>query len=336
VVIPWAAPAGRGGVTGSNGNRTNDDADSTGTATFSVGALVADRYQIRRLVGSGSTGEVYEAIDQGLGVRVALKTLKHAVSRHPVLLERFRREIQNARRVTHPNVCRIFDMGVHRGDKLQRFFLTMELLAGESLAVHLAKREPFSTVEALPILTQIASGLQAAHDSGVVHRDLKPGNLVMLSGEDGGPMRAVITDFGLAISVEQVGLGLTESSELIGTPEYMAPEQTEPGSATPATDVYALGIIAYEMLTKRRPFDNEASPIATVLKRRHEAPRPLRQLLPDIDPKWETAIVLRALAREPERRFQRPVDFIAALTSNVPPSPSDSGRWRAALKRGGR
>ena len=323
-------------MTSSNGDRTNGDADSTARGTFAVGDLVSDRYQIGRLVGSGSTGEVYEATDQGLGVKVALKTLKHAVSKHPVLLERFRREIQNARKVTHLNVCRIFDMGVHKVGKQQRFFLTMELLAGESLAVHLAKRAPYSTDEALPILTQIASGLQAAHDSGVVHRDLKPGNLVMLPGEAGGPMRAVITDFGLAISVEQVGLGLTESSELIGTPEYMAPEQTEPGSATPATDVYALGIIAYEMLTKRRPFDNAATPIATVLKRRHEAPRPLRQLLPDIDPKWEAAIVLRALAREPERRFQRPLDFIAALTSGSPPSPSESGRWRSVLKRSGR
>jgi serine/threonine protein kinase len=291
--------------------------------TFLPGDLVGERYRIARLVGAGSTGEVHEAVDQALGGAVALKTLKHGFSNQPVLLERFRREIQNARRVTHPNVCRIFDMGVHRVGNQQRFFLTMEMLVGESLAAHLAARPALTAAEALPLLSQIAAGLQAAHDSGVMHRDLKPGNVMLLANT--APPRAVITDFGLAISVDQVGMGLTESSELIGTPEYMAPEQTEPASVTPATDVYALGIIAYEMLAKQAPFEPGTTPVATVLKRRHEAPRPLRRAAPSVTPLWDAAI-LRCLDREPKRRFQRPVDFILALQLGSSTGP-DEGGW---------
>jgi eukaryotic-like serine/threonine-protein kinase len=315
---------------------TNSDRESGHETTFSEGDLVGDRYRIVRLVGAGSTGEVYEAVDQALGGSVALKTLKHGFSNQPVLLERFRREIQNARRVTHPNVCRIFDMGVHRVRKQQRFFLTMELLSGQSLATYLESREALTSAEALPLLSQIAAGLQAAHDAGVMHRDLKPGNVVLVQAPDGGDRRAIITDFGLAISVEQVGMGLTESSELIGTPEYMAPEQIDPASVTPAADIYALGIIAYEMLAKQPPFEPGSSPIATVLKRRHESPRPLHHLAPAVIPSWEAAI-LRCLERAPERRFQRPADFIAALTAppGAPPSP-DGWVRRATRKLRGR
>jgi serine/threonine protein kinase len=308
---------------------TSSDRDSGHETTFAKGDLVGERYRIVRLVGAGSTGEVYEAVDQALGGEVALKTLKQGFSNQPVLLERFRREIQNARRVTHPNVCRIFDMGVHRVRKQQRFFLTMELLSGQSLASYLAGREALSGAEALPLLTQIASGLQAAHDSGVMHRDLKPSNVVLA---DGPAPRAIITDFGLAISVEQVGMGLTESSELIGTPEYMAPEQIEPSSVTPAADIYALGIIAYEMLAKHAPFEPGGTPIATVLKRRHESPRPLHQVAPGVDPAWEAAI-LRCLEREPERRFRRPMDFIAALTSAPDDPPEHDGWMRRATRK---
>lgn len=285
-----------------------------GAQAFALGELVAERYKITRLIGAGSSGEVYQAQDQALGVAVALKTLREEMARHPVQLERFRREIQNARRVTHPNVCRIFDMGVQRSGKLQRFFLTMELLPGQSLATFIASKAPLSTADALPLVTQIAAGLQAAHDVGVVHRDLKPGNIMIADGGAGAPLlRAIITDFGLAISADQAGIGLTESDEILGTPEYMAPEQAMVGTATPSSDVYALALITYELLAKRRPFDAEATPIATILKRNREPPRPLRVLLPNVDPKWDAAL-LKALQKDPAARFQRPADFIAALT----------------------
>jgi serine/threonine protein kinase len=250
-------------------------------------------------------------MDQALGSAVALKVLKPSVAADPVLLERFRREIQNARRITHPNVCRVFDLGIDRSRDQHRFFITMERLDGENLAAHLAPRPPLETAEALPLVAQLAGGLQAAHDSGVIHRDLKPGNIMLVPTEGPAP-RVVITDFGLAISVDQLDMGLTETWELLGTPEYMAPEQTKRGTATPATDVYALGLITYELLTKASPFEAEGTPIATVVKRRYEPPRPLRHALPDADPAWEEAIA-RALEAEPTRRFQRPADFVAAL-----------------------
>jgi serine/threonine protein kinase len=321
---------------------TSSDSDRGGgpepKGTFGADDVVAGRYRIIALLGSGGTGEVYRATDQALGGTVALKTLKHAVAKHPVLLERFRREAQNALRVTHPNVCRLRDIGIHEQGGQKRFFLTMELLEGESLAVALAKRAPFSTAEALPILAQIAEGLQAAHDSSVVHRDLKPGNVMLLPVPGRDTPRAVITDFGLAINEEQIALGLTESSELIGTPEYMAPEQTDAGSATPAIDIYALGIIAYEMLTKRRPFAAGATPIETMLMRRHEKPQPLRAVLPDADAIWDAA-VMRCLERDPGRRFVRAADFIAAIVGRfVPPPPEEKRRWfgRGERKTGGR
>jgi serine/threonine protein kinase len=309
---------------------TGTDSDSRRGGSkdaFAPGAVVAGRYKVIDLVGSGGTGEVYRVVDQALGGTIALKTLKHGVAKHPVLLERFRREAQNALRVTHPNVCRIRDIGVHEQGGQKRFFLTMELLEGESLAVLLARRAPFSTAEALPIVTQIAEGLQAAHDSAVVHRDLKPGNVMLLPPAPGRDApRAIITDFGLAISEEQIALGLTESSELIGTPEYMAPEQTEPGSTTPALDIYALGIITYEMLTKRRPFATGATPIETMLLRRQAAPQPLRAILPEADPIWDAAIQ-RCLERDPARRFARAADFVTALVERNVPPPEDRRRW---------
>jgi serine/threonine protein kinase len=311
-------------------SRDNDSSRRGGAPddklAFAAGDVVAGRYKIIDVVGVGGSGEVYRAADQALGGTVALKTLKQGFAKHPKLLERFRREVQNARRVTHPNVCRIFDMGIHTSGSHKRFFLTMEPLEGESLAVALAKRDPYAPAEALPILAQIAAGLQAAHDSSVVHRDLKPGNVVLLPPAAGrSAPRAVITDFGLAISEEQISLGLTESSEMIGTPEYMAPEQTDPGSTTPAIDVYALGIIAYELLTKGRPFEAAATPIETLLKRRREKPRPLREAAPGVEPAWDAAI-MRCLERDPARRFQRPADFIQALEQPAPAAPPQEGK----------
>ena len=320
-------------MTNSSGDTTQGKGSWSGKLAFSPGDLVAGRYKVVRAVGAGSTGEVYEAVDTGLGVHVALKTLKPSVAGHAVQLERFRREVQNARKVTHANVCRIFDMGIEGIGRQQRFFLTMELLGGESLAQRLATGQPYTVAEALPIATQLADGLQAAHESGVVHRDLKPGNIMLLAASTGRTAaRAVITDFGLAVSDEQADIRLTESGELVGTPEYMAPEQAEPGPAIPETDIYALGLILYEMLTKRRPFDSAATPLATVLKRRHEPPRPLGEILPGVDPKWE-ATIRRCLEREPTRRFGSAADVIAALLGQIPPGPVEDGPFGRIVKK---
>jgi serine/threonine protein kinase len=284
---------------------------------FKPGDQVASRYMIVRLIGDGGTGEVFEALDTALGVAVALKTLKPAVAGNAVQLERFRREIQNARKVTHPNVCRIFDMGIQSGSGHDRFFLTMELLGGISLAERLDRGHAFSPEAALPVMAQLAEGLDAAHAAGVVHRDLKPGNIMLLPAPAApGGERAVITDFGLAVSEEQSDMRLTQSDELVGTPDYMAPEQAESGPAMPATDIYALGLILYEMLSKRLPFDAAGTALATVLLRRRAPPRPLHEVAPDVPAAWEAAI-LRCLEREPSQRFASAGELVAALEKGL-------------------
>jgi eukaryotic-like serine/threonine-protein kinase len=337
-------------LTNSSGDAGERNGPTTARSAFAPGDLVAARYKIVRLIGSGGTGEVYEALDTALGVSVALKALKPSVAGSAVQLERFRREIQNARKVTHFNVCRIFDIGIQNGAGRDRFFLTMELLAGPSLADRIERGNPYTTDEALPIASQIAEGLDAAHAVGIVHRDLKPGNIMLLPpptgpfasgtlegfpnppalvrGEQSSPaphakfaQRAVITDFGIALSEEQSDMRLTESDELIGTPEYMAPEQAEPGPATPATDVYALGLILYEMLSKRRPFETAGTALATVLLRRREPPRPVNEVVPDVPAAWEAAIH-RCLERDPARRFASAGQVIAALHEDPPAGPT--------------
>jgi serine/threonine protein kinase len=282
---------------------------------LSNGHQVAGRYEIIRLIGVGGASEVYEAFDGGVGVHVALKVLDPIHAQDAVQLERFRREIHSARKVTHRNVCRIYDLGVEQVRNGRRFFLTMELLLGGTLADGLKRGRRYSQEEALPIVRQLAEGLQAAHDAGVVHRDLKPGNVVLVSSEAGAAPRAVITDFGLALTDEQTRL--TRSDELVGTPDYMAPEQMDPGPLTPAADIYALGLILYEMLTAQRPFPAGPTPQATVLLRRQVSPRPLRTALPDIDAAWE-ATIGRCLARDPDSRFSRARDVLAALDGDLP------------------
>jgi len=321
-------------VTNTNGNAGEKNGPSATRSAFAAGDLVASRYKIVRQIGSGGTGEVYEALDTALGVSVALKALKPALAGKAVQLERFRREIQTARKVTHPNVCRIFDIVIESAPSgRNRFFLTMELLVGPSLADRLERGDPYTPEEALPIATQIADGLDAAHGAGVVHRDLKPANIMLLPPPTGRfEQRAVITDFGIALSDEQSDMRLTESDELLGTPAYMAPEQAEPGGATPATDIYAFGLILFEMLSKRQPFEAAGTPLATVLLRRQAPPRPLREVAPDAPAAWEAAIH-RCLERDPALRFARAGAVIAALAGGPPGGPAEPDPGTGLFRR---
>jgi serine/threonine protein kinase len=293
-------------VTTTNGASRSDGAP--GKRAFEPGDLVAGRYRIVRLLGAGGAGEVYEAADGALGEAVALKTLAPALAGDGVERERFRREIQAARKITHANICRIFDLGSHAVAGRERLFLTMELLSGETLAERLGRGPRFQAATALPIATQIAAGLDAAHAAGIVHRDLKPANVMLVAA----PARVVLTDFGIALSEEQISIRLTRTGELVGTPAYMAPEQGDPAPVGPAADVYAFGLLLYEMLSGVLPFPEGASPLETVLRRRREAPRPLVAQVPELDPRWAAA-VHRCLERDPSRRFARASDLIAAV-----------------------
>ena len=263
-------------------------------------------------------GEVYEAEDLDLQVRVALKTVRPEIADHDVALERFRREIQLARKVTHPNVCRIFDVGRHQltdpdtGEEREVVFLTMEHLEGITLAQELRENGPIGEDIALPIIEQMAAAIDAAHNAGIVHRDFKSSNVILVpeQGRPGG-VRAVVTDFGLARGIQPedaLTTSLSSSGQTVGTPTYMAPEQVAGSTITPAVDVYALGIVVFEMMTGRPPFLSD-SPLSTAVKRLIELPPPPRSFRPDLGSRWETGI-LRCLEKDPRSRFAQASDLV--------------------------
>src|SRR5262245_60895238 len=203
-------------------------------------------------------GRVYAGEDLLLGGRIAIKVIRAELARQPRALERFRREIRLARRITHRSVCKLFDLAIHRTANGELPVLTMELLEGETLAARIA-RGRLAVAEALPIATQLAAALAAAHDAGIVHRDLTSPT-GMLEAE-----RVVITDFGLAtLTAPAATLSpgrVTTEGGFIGTPAYMAPEQVTGGELTPAVDIYALGVLLYEMVTGVLPFGGD-TPLA--------------------------------------------------------------------------
>lgn len=279
-------------------------------SVFVAGEVIAERYLVQAFLARGGMGEVYDVEDLELRGRLALKTIA-AGKGDPNAIERFKREIQLARMVTHPNVCRIYDLGQHRMlDAEPVVFLTMELLRGETLADQIRRRGAMRPAVCGPLVHQMAAALDAAHQAGIVHRDLKSENVFLVP--DGPGTRLVVTDFGIA----RGGGGDALASQLtgggsIGTPAYMAPEQVEGKLATVASDVYAFGVVIYEMVTGRLPFEAD-DPIRAAVKRLQEPPTPLRSHAPDLDPAWDAAI-MRCLARRPEDRFPTAGSVVAAL-----------------------
>lgn len=255
------------------------------TPAFTPGQVVADRYRMIGLLGRGGMGEVYRADDLTLGTAVALKFLPLETSRDEVALARFHAEVRIARQVSHPHVCRVFDIGTV-GD---RTFLSMEYVDGEDLATLLRRIGRLPSQKALELARQMCAGLAAAHEQGVLHRDLKPAN-IMVDGHG----RARITDFGLAV------VGAPQTAEFAGTPAYMAPEVLAGQAASVRSDLYALGLVLYEMFTGETPFH------ATTI---HEwrsvhadtEPAPPRTHVGEVDPIVERAI-LGCLAKDPAHR----------------------------------
>jgi tetratricopeptide (TPR) repeat protein len=286
----------------------------TGTQfEFSPGALIADRFRIVRFLGRGGMGEVYEALDLELSESVAIKTLRPEIARDETSLQRFRREIQIARKVTHPNVCRLYDFFQHGAGSSSILCLSMELLRGEPLSERLRRTGPLSVNEAMPIIEQMASGLTAAHRAGVVHRDFKSPNVILTTGRDG--LRAVVTDFGLAqVERDDSATALTGPGAFLGTPLYVAPEQLQAGAITPATDVYAFGVVLFEMMTGHCPFHG-SNGLETALLRLKVAPQSPRRLNPTLPRHWDAAI-LKCLSRKPSERFAFPDQVSLALAGN--------------------
>ena len=218
---------------------------------FSVGEVVSERYLVVRFMARGGMGQVYEVNDVDLKSRVALKTIAPARASSPRQVNRFRQEIQLARTVSHPNVCRVFDLGRHRDDRRgEVLYLTMELVPGETLSARLRDHGPMSCEEALPLIRQMVSALAAAHDVGIVHRDFKPGNVILLPPGSGVALK--ITDFGLATIPELQETISGTHPDIVGTPDYMPPEQFH-GECSKRTDVYALGVTVFQMVTGTLP-----------------------------------------------------------------------------------
>ncbi len=266
---------------------------------FTPGTLIAHRYRIVSLLGEGGMGEVYRADDIRLGQRVALKYLPPALEQNPDALERLYAEVRIGRQVSHPNVCRLYDLVELDG----HHFIAMEYVDGEDLASLLRRIGRLPGDKALALARDICAGLAAAHDRGVVHRDLKPAN-VMIDGAGS----ARITDFGLAALAG-------DARGFAGTPLYMAPEQLAGGEATPRSDIYALGLVLYELFTGKTVFESRT---IEALREEHAKPksRP-SSLVKDVDPEVERAI-LHCLEENPAARPQTARSVIAALPGGDP------------------
>ena len=283
---------------------------------FAPGIVLVERYRVIALLGRGGMGEVYRADDLKLGIVVALKFLPASLQNDTEALAGFHAEVRNARQVSHPNVCRVYDIGVVNG----RHFLTMEYIDGEDLASLLRRIGRLPADKALETAHQICAGLAAAHDCGLLHRDLKPAN-IMLDGRG----RVRITDFGLALSHDDA----TGRSETAGTPAYMAPEQIGKGEASVRSDIYSLGLAFYELFTGRLPYQ-ATTPVEWRRAHLESSPRTPSSVVKDIDPVVESAI-LRCLEKDPAKRpssvrqveaaFPGGDPLAAALAAGETPSP---------------
>jgi serine/threonine-protein kinase len=257
-------------------------------------ALLRDRYRLLTRIAVGGMGEVWRAADYVLGREVAIKVLKPQLIDDPQFLERFRREARHTAALTHPGIAQVYDYAEEHG----RAFLVMELVPGEPLSAVLQRERRLDVGRALDILAQTALALQAAHDAGVVHRDVKPGNVLVTPG---GTVK--ITDFGISRAAD--GTSLTQTGRVMGTAQYLSPEQAAGHSATPLSDIYALGVVTYECLAGRRPFLGKNHVKLAEAHLREEPPP-----LPEDVPGPVRGLVARLLAKDPADRPQN-----AALVS---------------------
>jgi serine/threonine-protein kinase len=262
------------------------------------------RYLLQSRIATGGMGEVWRSEDTLLDREVAVKVLKQEYADDPTFRARFEAEARNAAALHHPNVASVFDYGQlldDDGSGVRRPFLVMELVPGEPLSALLRGGKQMPPDTAADIVGQAAAGVAAAHTIGIVHRDVKPGNVLVTP--DG---TVKITDFGIARAMD--GAAMTQTGQIIGTPHYISPEQAEGRTATEASDIYALGVVLYECLAGRRPFHRD-TPIQVALAHIREAVPPL----PETVPEQLRGVVDRALAKRPEDRFASAADLATAL-----------------------
>jgi serine/threonine protein kinase/tetratricopeptide (TPR) repeat protein len=256
-----------------------------------VGSIFAERYEILEELGKGGMGEVYRVKDEKLDEEMALKVLKPEISAYKGTIERFKNELKLARKIAHRNVCRMYDLN----EEEEIPFITMEYVRGEDLKSSIRKRGKFKEENAVAIAKQVCEGLAEAHDLGVVHRDLKPQNIMI--DEKGN---AKVMDFGIARSLEAPGM--TATGMIIGTPDYLSPEQAEGEEADQRSDIYALGVILYEMVTGGVPFKGDTA-FSVALKHKTKLPSNPRKLNPEISEDL-SRLILICMEKEKERRYQ--------------------------------
>ncbi|HET8965838.1 MAG TPA: protein kinase [Candidatus Acidoferrum sp.] len=287
-------------------------AASSTPAVIEPGSVIGNRFEILQLLGEGGMGAVYKAHDRELERDVALKLIRSELARNPEILQRFKQELILARQVTHRNVIRIFDLGQADGHK----YITMEYLEGRDLRAVLREKGKLPPEEAAKIVLQICRALEAAHAEGVIHRDLKPQNIMLDAGG-----RAYVMDFGIARSAHLPGM--TQTGALVGTPEYMSPEQAKGEKLDERSDLFSLGVILYELLIGQSPYHSD-TPLATLWRRIQEKAKPLTEIDPTI-PKPLSDIVAKALEIDPKDRFSSANEFAQHLESWLGISPSMIG-----------
>jgi serine/threonine-protein kinase len=261
--------------------------------------LVDGRYRILRRIGSGGMADVYCAEDSHLGRQVAIKVLHRRFAQDQEFVERFRREAKSAAGLNHPNVVGVFDRGEHEGT----YYIAMEFLTGRTLKDVVTTEAPLAQERVIDIGTQILQAAGFAHRHGVIHRDFKPHNVIV---DDLG--HAKVTDFGIA----RAGASeMTETGSIMGTAQYLSPEQAQGHAVTATSDIYSIGVMLYEMLAGRLPFEGDSA-VAVALKHLSEQPSPISHWRPDVHPALE-AVVMAALAKDPGQRWQSAEDLAAAL-----------------------
>src|ERR1700733_4738413 len=305
-ITPSATP----GASGSSGRRMDGMSGwsapaaqvGAGASTpIEPGRVLGHRYEILQMLGEGGMGTVYKARDREVDRLIALKVIRPELAQNADALHRFKQELILARQVTHRNVIRIFDLGEADGMK----FITMEYIEGRDLKSIIREKGKFTPKEAEKIVVQVCKALEASHAEGVIHRDLKPQNIMV--DEQG---KVSVMDFGIARSMEMVG-GMTQTGALVGTPEYMSPEQAKGQHLDARSDLFSLGIIFYELLTGNSPYKADTA-MATLWKRTHEAARPPIELEPGIPPAVSDMVV-KCLEIDRERRYQSVADFARDL-----------------------
>ena len=272
--------------------------------TLPAGFDISHRYRVIRLLGRGGMGAVYKVRDLELERDVALKLIRPEIAENPEVLGRFKREIQVSSRITHRNVLRVYDLGEAEGVR----FLTMQYVDGHDLETLIKKEGKLPLARLLSIFGEVCKGLAAAHEQGVVHRDLKPQNVMIDAAGT-----AYVMDFGLAKNL--AGAGLTEMGAVLGTPYYMSPEQVRGEPATLRSDIYSLGVILYEMATGEVPFTGESA-YEIMMKRLTQRPKPAAELNPDI-PVFLQKIVERCLSKEPAARYASADEVLADLATGT-------------------